>query len=51
MMGAVSQAAFVGGFYKSGLFMVQRRLLQHLAAKPATTSPMERTRSSCQCPW
>ncbi len=51
MTGSVSQAAFVGGFYKSGLFKVERRLLQHLAAKPATTSRIERTRSSCQSPW
>jgi hypothetical protein len=34
--GAVSQAAFVEAFYTSGLFKVERTLLQHLASRPAT---------------
>jgi len=36
MPGAVSQAAFIEAVYTSGLFKVERTLLQHLAARPAT---------------
>jgi len=40
--GAVSQATFVEAFYTSGLFKVERTLLQHLAAKPATDADASR---------
>lgn len=40
--GAVSQAAFIEAFYTSGLFKVERTLLQHLAARPATDADARR---------
>jgi len=40
--GAVSLAAFVEAFYTSGLFKIERALLQYLAAKPATDADASR---------
>jgi len=40
--GTVSLAAFVEAFYTSGLFKVERTLLQYLAAKPATDADASR---------